>query len=106
MPLYEYMCEQCGPFTELRRMSECELTAECPDCNAEAARMISAPRLAIMETNNRVAWERNERSAHEPRQITRSNDHHGHDHKGKHNHAHHHAHQHGHGGGRPWMLGH
>ena len=33
----------------------------------EASRVISAPNLAIMTPGNRTAWERNERSAHEPR---------------------------------------
>ncbi len=106
MPLYEFMCDNCGPFTELRPMSECDLAVECPDCNAKAPRMMSAPRLAIMEKNNRIAWERNERSAHEPKRMHKGGDHHGHDHKGKHSHAHYPAHKHNHGGGRPWMLGH
>jgi len=108
MPLYEFNCDECGPFTELRRVSECDMPAECPVCNHEASRMISVPRLAIMEKNNRTAWERNEKSAHEPRRAKKTADdhhhHHGHDHK--HGHQHRHGHKHAHGGGRPWMLGH
>jgi putative FmdB family regulatory protein len=106
MPLYEYNCEQCGPFTELRRVSECDMPAECPECNTSASRMISVPRLAIMEKNNRTAWERNEKSAHEPRKVKAGHRHeHSHEHKGKHNHQHQHSHKHAHSG-RPWMLGH
>jgi putative FmdB family regulatory protein len=106
MPLYEFNCEQCGPFTELRRVSECDMPAQCPECNLSALRMISVPRLAIMEKNNRTAWERNEKSAHEPRQVKSGHRHnHSHEHKAKHNHQHQHSHKHGHSG-RPWMLGH
>lgn len=108
MPLYEYNCEECGPFTELRRMSECDMPAACPICSDPASRMISVPRLAIMDKNNRTAWERNERSAHEPRRLKagQGHDHGSHDHKGAHHHDHGtHKQKHSHAG-RPWMLGH
>jgi len=104
MPLYEYNCAECGPFTELRRLSECDMPAECPTCADTAARMISVPRLAIMAKNNRTAWERNEKSAHEPR-LAKAGHHH--DHKSDHGHNHQHKHTHKHTpSGRPWMLGH
>jgi putative FmdB family regulatory protein len=32
MPLYDYQCAQCGPFTELRPMAECEAPSACPGC--------------------------------------------------------------------------
>jgi len=108
MPLYEYNCADCGCFTELRRLSECDAPAACPECGTSASRLISIPRLAIMDKGNRTAWERNEKSAHEPRRVTSSHRHeHCHEHKNKrtetrqHQHAHPHAHH-----GRPWMLGH
>jgi putative FmdB family regulatory protein len=25
MPVYEYLCDDCGPFTDIRPMAECEL---------------------------------------------------------------------------------
>lgn len=102
MPLYEFNCTQCGPFTELRPMSECATPVPCPGCAGLAPRMISAPRLAVMKRSNRVAWERNEKSAHEPRSAKNQHsdhDHHSHDHKSRHRHKHVR-------GGRPWMLGH
>ena len=106
MPLYEFNCEACGPFTELRRVSECDAPADCPECGTAAMRLISVPKLAIMDKHNRTAWERNEKSAHEPRLAKAGHKHdHGHDHKGKHAHDHKHTHQHAHQG-RPWMLGH
>jgi putative FmdB family regulatory protein len=108
MPLYEFSCAECGPFTELRRVSECDLPAACPACGTPAPRMISVPRLAIMTANNRKAWERNETSAHEPRHV-QAGRRHGHSHgrqdTEKHHHQHKHSHKHVHNG-RPWMLGH
>ena len=104
MPIYEFNCVGCGPFTELRRVSECDMPAACPACNTTARRMISVPRLAIMERSNRTAWDRNEKSAHEPRrhQVGHHHDH-AHEHQGKQTHKHQHGHSHN---GRPWMLGH
>jgi len=108
MPLYEFMCAECGPFTELRRLSECDMPMECPTCAVPASRMISVPRLAIMAKNNRTAWERNEKSAHEPRLAKTGHHHdHAHDHNSDHGHNHQHKHMHKHThNGRPWMLGH
>jgi len=103
MPLYEFNCNACGQFTDLRPLSECAASAACPSCGAAASRIISVPRLAIMERTNRTAWERNERSVHEPRMAKAVHGHdHSHDRKGKHRHE-----QRGRlRGGRPWMLGH
>jgi hypothetical protein len=54
-----------------------------------------------MQTHTRIAHQRNEKSAHKPKVVSRSGQ--GHDHAGDHGHRH----QHGHGvGGRPWMIGH
>jgi putative FmdB family regulatory protein len=30
MPVYDYDCTRCGPFTELRPMAECEAPLACP----------------------------------------------------------------------------
>lgn len=72
MPIYEYRCEQCGPFTALRRLSEFEQPAHCDGCGALSARIPSLPRLALVGHAVRVAHERNERSVHEPAQLRRS----------------------------------
>jgi putative FmdB family regulatory protein len=112
MPFYEYLCAEHGIVTEMRPISRRDSRALCPDCGASAARVISAPRLQVMSANNRVAWERNERSTHEPQRRTRSSC--GHIHAAGQNCAS--------GttrtqaappglraaspGGRPWMLGH
>ena len=41
MPTYEYKCEKCGKeFEEFKSMTA-EAKANCPECGAEAKRMIS-----------------------------------------------------------------
>ncbi|HEC75408.1 MAG TPA: zinc ribbon domain-containing protein [Methylophaga aminisulfidivorans] len=72
MPIYDYRCEQCGEFSALRKMSESSLPCTCESCGEQAPRIISAPNLALMNGNTRSAYERNEKSAHAPRQARRS----------------------------------
>ncbi|BBP00705.1 FmdB family zinc ribbon protein [Sulfuriferula nivalis] len=72
MPLYDYHCEECGSFTEIRKMSESDLNMECPSCGASSERVITAPQLAILGKAQRSAYERNEKSAHEPKMARRS----------------------------------
>ena len=67
MPLYEYICQDCGPFTEMEKMARASEPMPCPSCEQLAPRGISAPFLANMDPNNRVAHQRNELSSHEPK---------------------------------------
>ena len=106
MPIYGYECEACGPFSEMQRMSRSSEPMPCPDCGKSAPRSISAPFIANMDPNNRIAYQRNEKSAHEPKVKSGM--------AGGHSHSHsngrirglgdglHHAHKHG----RPWSVGH
>jgi putative FmdB family regulatory protein len=71
MPVYDYRCEDCGEFSMLRRMSESSLPAKC-ECGKQSQRIISAPNLALVATTTRIAMERNEKAAHEPRMARRS----------------------------------
>jgi len=83
MPLYDYECSSCGPFREWRSMSEWDADIPCPDCSLPAPRQAAAPMLAVLSTNNRIAHERNERSAHEPKVVRREDlpRQHGHSHQ-------------------------
>ncbi|MDG1073735.1 MAG: zinc ribbon domain-containing protein [Methylophilaceae bacterium] len=72
MPVYEYECKSCGVFTALRKMSESSDAAFCQACGTESHRIISAPRLAILGKTQRLAHERNEKSANEPNVGRRS----------------------------------
>jgi putative FmdB family regulatory protein len=71
MPLYDYGCDGCGPFREWRSMSEWQAKVPCPNCSLPAPRLVPAPMLAVLSSNNRIAHERNERSAHEPNVVRR-----------------------------------
>lgn len=105
MPLYDYSCEKCGPFREWESMSRSSDPAPCPSCGCDSQRSITAPFLADMNPYNRIAHQRNEKSADEPKMLRKTageNSGHTHD-----------AHGHGsgrrkhmHGPSRPWMIGH
>jgi putative FmdB family regulatory protein len=69
MPIYEYACPHCGPFSTMCRMSESALPLDCPSCGGVSPRIPSAPGLARMSANARTAMERHEKSAHEPQRL-------------------------------------
>ena len=66
MPLYEYECPQCGPFTAVRELAKSSHPAQCVQCGQEARKIFSIINFRTMAPRNRVAHERNERSAHSP----------------------------------------
>jgi putative FmdB family regulatory protein len=67
MPTYEYMCAECGPFTEMRPMAESDLGHDCPHCGDAAPRAyLTAPNFSGLSTERRLAHATNERSAHAP----------------------------------------
>ena len=72
MPLYEYECAEHGVFERSRPMAEASLGAPCPDCEAEAPRILSAPNVPALPRGLSLAHERNERSRHEPRRVERA----------------------------------
>lgn len=43
MPVYEFACESCGlQFEKLRKMSESDAPAACPECGVDARKLVSA----------------------------------------------------------------
>jgi putative FmdB family regulatory protein len=71
MPVYDYLCAACGPFTEMRAMAECELPFQCPSCGEDAPRgYLTAPRLAGLSAECRLAHATNERSANAPSTLS------------------------------------
>lgn len=110
MPLYNYTCDQCGPFEQWQSMSQSSAPNNCIQCGASSERAVSTPALALMPATQRLAHSRNEKSAdrpevvNKPKNITAEQGHGkstgcGHTHQ-------HHAHSHDHGPSRPWMIGH
>jgi putative FmdB family regulatory protein len=67
MPEYDYLCEQCGPFSEVRPMAAYADPQPCPGCGEAAPRaLLTMPALGMMDAGRRVAHATNERSAHAP----------------------------------------
>jgi len=67
MPYYDYLCEDCGPFTAYAAMADYDRPTCCPDCGGAARRaLFTAPKLAILGGSVRRAHETNERARHEP----------------------------------------
>jgi hypothetical protein len=59
MPVYDYLCNACGPFTDMR-----------PHCAGESPRAIlTAPNFFCMPSDRRKAHATNERSANAPRTV-------------------------------------
>jgi putative FmdB family regulatory protein len=70
MPVYEYLCNACGPFKDMRPMSECDLPQRCPDCESESPRvLLTAPNFFCMPSEKKKAHATNERSANAPKTI-------------------------------------
>lgn len=68
MPVYDYQCPSCGPFTAFRAMVDYAKPADCDVCGDAAPRAIlTAPALAGMDAGLRRSLAINERSRHEPR---------------------------------------
>jgi putative FmdB family regulatory protein len=89
MPIYDYECASCGPFRRMMKMSEAGAACACPACGEPGRKQVTAPYLADMKPQTRMAHARNEKSAHEPKVVRRGEA--GGDWPGGHGH-HHHAH--------------
>jgi putative FmdB family regulatory protein len=101
MPLYEYQCPRHGVFEQLGSIAEREAAQPCPGCRRAAPRVLSAPCSPALDRSTRIAHERNERSAHEPRMVTQRAPAARRDAPATPPKM-----QRAHGGGRPWMIGH
>ena len=78
MPVYDYLCDRCGSFTEMRPMSDSALPHECPGCGKDAPRaFLTAPYFAAMSAERRLAHATNERSASSPKVLSGLNGSHG-----------------------------
>lgn len=72
MALYEFLCEQDGPFEVMRPLGSAPPSLGCPRCGGDARRVFSS---AVLLTGRRRAWtsaiERADKSRHEP-EVVRS----------------------------------
>lgn len=105
MPIYEFSCENCGPFEQRRGFSQASEPIDCPTCQTPATRLYSAPGLYKTSQTERIARYRNEKSAHEPRVEQRVINHNEEPSSPKKQQHHHHPMKR-HEPHRPWMIGH
>jgi putative FmdB family regulatory protein len=94
VPVYDFLCRDCGPFEQRRSFAEAGEPMVCPSCGGQARRVYSMPNTKRMPGALSSAMDRVEKSAHEPEVAQRPVGVTG---SGK---GHHHSH------GRPWTLGH
>lgn len=71
MPLYEFRCENCGPFECRRPFDEAGVPMICPKCQAVARRVYTTPGLVKTPPALAQALYRAEKSAYEPEVIKR-----------------------------------
>lgn len=71
MPVYEFWCETHGPFEALRAMADFAKACPCPDCGADASRVLmTPPRLASAKRSTMAAHAVNERAADSPKKLS------------------------------------
>ena len=66
MPIYDFLCEGCGPFEERRPLNEPADSAACPECGGHARRLYSMPNVRTLPAALSSAMHRSEKSAYEP----------------------------------------
>ena len=67
MPIYQYICADCGLFEEIAPISQFSDPCDCPTCGASSPRdLLSAPHLSKLTPQARRAHTINERSADSP----------------------------------------
>ncbi len=71
MPIYEFLCEECGPFEERRSFEGAGNPAICRECGTTARRVYSIPNFKAMPATLSNAMNRAEKSAHEPEALRR-----------------------------------
>jgi putative FmdB family regulatory protein len=71
VPVYEFICEDCGPFEQQRSFAEAGEPMACPSCGCEARRVYSPPNTRKMPAALSGAMDRAEKSAHEPEVVRR-----------------------------------
>jgi putative FmdB family regulatory protein len=71
VPVYEFLCEDCGPFEQRRSFVEAGSSMRCPSCGEEARRIYSMPATKNVPAALSKAMNRVEKSTHEPEVVRR-----------------------------------
>ena len=70
MPLYDYICADCGPFKETAPISQYDAPCACPTCGTLSERnLLCTPQVSAVSSLARKAHAVNERSADSPRRA-------------------------------------
>ena len=69
MPIYEFLCDDCGPFEKRRTFAEAGDSTACPSCGEAARRVYSMPATRNVPVALSDAMHRAEKSAHEPEVV-------------------------------------
>lgn len=69
MPLYNYVCDDCGPFEEWNSITLADSACGCPNCQMPSHRDVSVPHLSLMNPTLRRAMDRADKSSGEPRVV-------------------------------------
>ena len=62
MPFYDYRCDSCGDFREIRPMKESAQAQACPLCGEASERRLSAPFLAGNDSSGQAARPRGDQA--------------------------------------------
>ena len=72
MPVYDYLCAACGPFSAVRPMAEYLQPQPCVQCGEAAPRaLLTAPAMSGLDSVRRRSGAVNERSANAPMRAKR-----------------------------------
>lgn len=71
MPAYSFVCAGCGPFEVTRSIELAGDPQCCTNCGSVARRVFAAPSVRRTPSALRRARDGEERSAHEPRVVSR-----------------------------------
>src|ERR687896_410375 len=71
VPVYAFICDDCGPFEQRRSFTEAGDPMGCPSCGRETRRVYSMPNTRKISAVLSGAMDRAEKSAHEPEVMRR-----------------------------------
>jgi putative FmdB family regulatory protein len=71
VPVYEFLCRECGPFEQQRSFAEAGNPMRCPSCGEAARRVYSIPATKNVPAAFSSAMHRAEKSADQPEVVRR-----------------------------------
>lgn len=71
MPIYDFVCGDCGGFEQRRSFADASDAAICPSCGKGASRVYSMPNTRKTPAGLSGAMDRSEKSAYEPEVVRR-----------------------------------